>query len=88
VEYLSVYKSASLTLQVGVFVAGNILEKIVYGRKKTYVSQGILLAGSDTSKEHLSKSSARKGVYFFPFTVCLIVRKSERLSYNTGDWYG
>ncbi len=50
---------------VGVFVALELLDKMLFGRKKSYVTTGILLPSD---------------------TVCLVVKKSERLAYKTGDW--
>ena len=50
---------------VGVFVALDLLDRMLFGRKKTYVTTGILLPSD---------------------TVCLVIKKSERLAYKTGDW--
>ncbi len=50
---------------VGVFVVLEILERIMFGRKKTYITTAMLLPSD---------------------TVCLVIKKSERMAYKTGDW--
>lgn len=50
---------------VGVFVMLELLDKIIFGRKKSFIATGILLPSD---------------------TVCLVIKKSERLAYKTGDW--
>ena len=50
---------------VGVFVVLDIIERILFGRKKTYVVTGMLLPSD---------------------TICLALKKTDRLAFKSGDW--